>query len=185
MNDRGGVPFAARLDSGNHIILRDNGQRQETIATTAGKFEFFGFDTSINNSGEVAFKAELDERFNFDEGHFSGKGKRVTTHYLASTSDFDGSDSHPSINNVGTPVLNDAGTATFERSFFDEASQVFEIVTGNGGPLTVVVDTRGEFDFFGFRPRRSTTTATWPSTPPSIILQPAGSSWVPTPLKTG
>jgi hypothetical protein len=43
MNDRGGVSFAAALDSGNYVILQDNGQRQETIATTAGKFEFFGF----------------------------------------------------------------------------------------------------------------------------------------------
>ena len=187
MNDRGGVSFAATLDGGNYVILRDNGQRQETIATTAGKFNFFGFDTSVNNDGVVAFKAELDERFDFDEGLFSGRGKRVTTHYLTSTSDFDGSDSRPSINNVGniafdesinfdsgnfvgrtgnfqtiaapdpdvsvgTPVLNDTGTAAFERSFFDEANQVFEIVTGNGAPLTTVADTRGDFASFGFRP---------------------------------
>jgi len=32
--------------------------------------DFFGFDTSVSNSGEVAFKAELDEEFNFDEGLF-------------------------------------------------------------------------------------------------------------------
>jgi hypothetical protein len=29
---------------------------------------------------------------------------------------------------------------------------VDEIVTGNGGPLTTVADTRGEFASFGFRP---------------------------------
>ena len=52
------------------------------------------------------------------------------------------------------PMLNDAGTAAFQRSFFDEATQEFveEIVTGNGGPLTTVADTRDEFAFFGFRP---------------------------------
>jgi hypothetical protein len=193
MNDLGEVSFAARLDGGNkpdtEAILRGNGKKLTTIASTADKFNFFGFDTSINNIGEVAFKAELDEEFNFDEGLFSGQGKGITTHYLASTSGFDGNDSRPSINNlgniafdesvnfddgifvgregnfttiaapdpdvsVGEPILNDAGTAAFERSFFDEASQEFvtEIVTGSGGPLTTVADTRGEFGSFGFRP---------------------------------
>jgi hypothetical protein len=191
INDSGQVSFAARMDGGKkpdtEVILRGDGKKLTTIASTAGEFNFFGFDTSINNSGEVAFKAELD---NEDEGLFSGSGgKRVTTHYLASTSDFDGSDSRPSINNdgniafdesinfergifvvregtfttiaapdpnvsVGVPILNDAGTVAFERSFFDEVNQEFvaEILIGSGGPLTTVADTRGQFAFFGFRP---------------------------------
>ncbi len=196
INDSGQVSFAARLDGGNkpdtEAIFRGAGKKLTTIATTADRFNFFGFDTSINNSGEVAFTAELDEELGFDEGLFSGSGGKksgVTTHYLTSTSDFDGSDSRPSINNLGdiafresvnsesgifvgregdfaqivapdpdvsvqAPVLNDARTAAFQRSFFDEATQEFveEIVTGNGGPLTTVADTRGEFASFGFRP---------------------------------
>jgi hypothetical protein len=68
-----------------------------TIASTADEFNFFGFDTSISNIGEVAFKAELDEEFGFEEGLFSGFGRAVTTHYLASTSDFGGNDSRPAI----------------------------------------------------------------------------------------
>jgi hypothetical protein len=194
MNDLGQVSFAARLDGGKkpdtEAILRGEGKKKPTtIASTADEFNFFGFDTSINDSGVVAFKAELDEEFNFDEGLFSGSGRAITTHYLASTSDFDGNDSRPSINNVGdiafeesinfqdgifvgreepfttiaapdpdrsvgVPVLNDEGTAAFETSFFDEVSQEFvtEIVTGDGGPLTTIADTRGEFAFFGFRP---------------------------------
>jgi hypothetical protein len=196
INDSGQVSFAARLDGGKkddtEAILRGDGGKLTTIATTADRFNFFGFDTSINNSGEVAFTAELDEEFGFDEGLFSGSGSKksgVTTHYLTSTSDFDGSDSRPSINNLGDiafresvnsesgifvgregdfaqivapdpdvsvqePVLNDVGTAAFQRSFTDEATQEFveQIVTGNGGPLTVVADTRDEFAFFGFRP---------------------------------
>ncbi|MGI8910491.1 MAG: DUF7453 family protein [Rubrobacteraceae bacterium] len=199
MNDLGQVSFAARLDARDkqtddnmEAILRGDGKKPTTIASTADKFNFFGFDTSINNNGEVAFKAELDEEFNFDEGLFSGRGDKksgVTTHYLTSNSDFDSSDSRPSINNVGNiafdesinfdsgifvgregnfqtiaapdpdvfvqkPVLNDSGTAAFYRSFFDEANQEFveEIVTGNGGPLTTVADTRGDFGSFGFRP---------------------------------
>jgi hypothetical protein len=193
MNDSGEVSFAARIDGGKkpdtESILRGNGKKLITIASTADEFNFFGFDTSISNSGEVAFKAELDEELGFDEGLFSGSGRGVTTHYLASTSDFDGTDSRPSINNLGViafeesinfdrgvfagregafttiaapdpdvsvqePVFNDSGTAAFVRSFFDETAQQFvdEIVTGNGGPLTVVADTRGAFSVFGFRP---------------------------------
>jgi hypothetical protein len=199
MNDSGQVSFAVRLDARDkqtgdniEVILRGDGKKLTTIASTADEFNFFGFDTSINNGGEVAFKAELDEEFNFDEGLFSGSGGKksgVTTHYLASTSQFGGNDSRPSINNLGNiafdesvnfdsgifvgregtfqtiaapdpnvfvrgPVLNDSGTAAFYRSFFDEASQEFveEIVTGSGGGLTTVADTRGDFAFFGFRP---------------------------------
>jgi hypothetical protein len=113
INDSGQVSFAARLDGGNkpdtEAIFRGDGKKLTTIASTADRFNFFGFDTSINNSGEVAFKAELDEEFNFDEGLFSGQGKRVTTHYLNSTNvsldgdqvRFGGNDTRPSINNDG------------------------------------------------------------------------------------
>ena len=196
INDSGQVSFAATLDGGKkddtEAILRGEGKKLTTIASTADEFAFFGFDTSINNSGEVAFAAELD---NGDEGLFSGSGSKqggITTHYLTSTSQFDGSDSRPAINNIGdiafvesidfargifvgqegdfteivapdpsdpsigygTPTLNDAGTTAFQRSLTDEATQEFveQIVTGNGGPLTVVADTRDEFAFFGFRP---------------------------------
>ena len=195
MNDSGQVSFAARVDGGNkpdtEAILLGSGRKLTTIATTDGRFNFFGFDTSVNNLGEVAFKAELEEEFGFDEGLFSGSGgkKGVTTHYLTSTSAFDGDDSRPSINDLGQiafresvdfdsgifvgregdfaviaapdpdvsvqePVLNDAGTAAFQRSLTDGVTGEFveEIVTGSGGPLTTVADTRSEFAFFGFRP---------------------------------
>lgn len=192
MNDLGQVSFAARIDGSpdTESILRGDGQKLTTIASTAGRFNFFGFDTSINNAGEVAFKAELDEEFGFDEGLFSGTGRGITVHYLTSTSRFDGSDSRPSINDLGLiafeervnfddgifvgregrfraiappepevsvqePVLNAAGAATFVRAFFDDVAEMFveEIVIDTvGGPPTTVVDTRGPFAFFGFRP---------------------------------
>jgi hypothetical protein len=205
MNDAGQVSFAARIDGGNkddtESILRGEGKKLITIASTEGQFNFFGFDTSISNSGEVAFRAERDAEFDFDEGLFSGEGKKspITTHYLNSSditldgspARFGGRDSRPSINNLGNivfdesvqpdfdsgifagqegifntitqpdpnifvedPVLNDSGTAAFKRSFFDEVNQVFveEIVTGNGGALTTIADTQGDFSSFGFRP---------------------------------
>lgn len=193
MNDLGTVSFAAGIDGGSgddfEAILTGNGTRVSTIADTRGQFNFFGFDTSINNRFEVAFKAELDEEDGFDEGLFSGRrGNRIITHYLASTSRFDGTDSRPSINNRGTiafnesvnfnlgvfagregrfgtiqapdpdifvsePVINDSGVAAFERSFVENDLFVTQIVTGTvGGPVVPVVDTRGPFAEFGFRP---------------------------------
>jgi hypothetical protein len=133
MNDLGQVSFAARLDAQDkqtddniEVILRGDGKKLITIASTADEFNFFGFDTSINNIGEVAFKAELDEEFNFDEGLFSGQGKGITTHYLASTSAFDGNDSRPSINNLGN--------IAFEESVnFDDG-----IFVGRKGNFTTI-----------------------------------------------
>ena len=134
INDSGQVSFAARLDGGKkpdtEAILRGDGRKLTTIATTADRFNFFGFDTSINNSGEVAFTAELDEEFGFDEGLFSGTGGKrgVTTHYLTSTSEFDGSDSRPSIN--------DSGNIAFVESV-DFARGIF---VGREGEFTTVVE---------------------------------------------
>jgi hypothetical protein len=134
INDSGQVSFAAILDGGKksstQSILRGDGRKLTTIATTADRFDFFGFDTSINNSGEVAFTAELDEEFGSDEGLFSGTGGKrgVTTHYLASTSEFDGSDSRPSIN--------DSGNIAFVESV-DFARGIF---VGREGEFTTVVE---------------------------------------------
>jgi hypothetical protein len=100
-------------------IMRGSGRKLTTIASTADEFNFFGFDTSINGAGEVAFKAELDEGLDFVEGLFSGRGTKagVTTHYLSSTSPFDGDDSRPAIN--------DAGDIAFHATLDDGTSGIF------------------------------------------------------------
>jgi hypothetical protein len=202
INDRGQVAFAVsdftQSDEGffeTKSIMRGDGnkKRTTTIATDADEFNQFGFEPTINNSGVVAFKAQLDsfDEFNNDQGLFSGgggAGSTLSTHYLSSTSKFSefSSLSRPSINNlgdiafeasvdgegpgifatdetapdgfktiaapdannnVGWPTFNDAGTAAFQRLFHDRADQ--ELVTGNGGPLTVVADVNGPFASFG------------------------------------
>jgi hypothetical protein len=190
INDQGQVSFAVREVSERDFtetqsVMRGGGMKQTTIATTADEFNRFGFEPTVNNEGVVAFKAELDT---FDQGLFSGQGgnrANITTHYLASTSQFSefGSLSRPSINNlgdiafeesadsggsgvfvtegssfttiaepdpnvnVGRPNLNDSGTVAFHRFFNDRAGE--ELVSGNGGPLTVIADTCGPFQSFG------------------------------------
>jgi hypothetical protein len=96
---------------------------------------------SINNLGDIAFDESIQP--NFDSGIFAGQEGVFETIAAPNPDLF-----------VRSPVLNDSGTAAFYRSFFDETIQEFveEIVIGNGGPLTTVIDTRGEFSSFGFRP---------------------------------
>jgi hypothetical protein len=196
INDLGDVSFAVRDFSERDFsdtqsIMRGGGGRPTTIATTADEFQQFGFEPTVNNSGLVAFKAQLDtfDQFTFDQGLFSGEGGNraaITTHYLSSTSQFSefGTLSRPSINNlggiafavpfdgestagvfvtqgtgfktiaaadpnvnVGWPTLNDAGTVAFHRLFNDRPGE--ELVTGNGGTLTVVAGTSRPFQSFG------------------------------------
>lgn len=131
INDRGDVSFAAGLRGASEAIYRGRGGELVEIANTEpGRFNFFGFDTSINDQRRVAFKAELD---NFDEGLFSGRGEGVRTHYLASTSPFQGDDSGPSYNDVSeiafVEFVDDDGTGIFVVTPDDE---FIEIATDEG-----------------------------------------------------
>jgi hypothetical protein len=156
INDSGQVSFAATLDAqdrqtGDNIqaILRGDGKKLTTIATTADRFNNFGFDTSINGSGEVAFAAELDEEFGFDEGLFSGSsGKKsgVTTHYLTSTDvsldgqqvRFTGSDSRPSINDSGNIAFVESIQPDFARGIFvGQEGEFTTIVAPDSSDLSV------------------------------------------------
>jgi hypothetical protein len=143
ISNSGEVAFKAELDEefGFDEGLFSGTGRQVTTHYLASTSQFDGTDSrpSINNLGVVAFVESVD----FDQGVFAGREGVFTT--IAAPD--------PNVG-VQPPVFNDSGTAAFVRSFFDETAQQFveEIVTGSGGPLTTVVDTRGPFAFFGFRP---------------------------------
>src|SRR5829696_2898418 len=93
INDLGEVSFALRdfTQRGPNFletqsIMRGSGMNPTTIATTADEFNRFGFEPTVNNSGVVAFKADLDtfDTFDNENGLFSGQdGKRanIITHY--------------------------------------------------------------------------------------------------------
>ena len=59
----------------------------------------------------------------------------------------------PTLSSAGQ-ILNDSGTVAFQRFFNDRPGE--ELVSGNGGPLTVIADTSGPFQssasFLGFTP---------------------------------
>jgi hypothetical protein len=143
INNSGEVAFKAELDEEFNFdegLFSGSGKKVTTHYLTSTS-DFDGSDSrpSINNVGNIAF----DESINFDSGIFVGREGSFQTIAAPDPDVF-----------VQKPVLNDSGTAAFYRSFFDEANQEFveEIVTGSGGPLTTVADTRGDFAFFGFRP---------------------------------
>jgi hypothetical protein len=134
MNDSGQVSFAARLRPDKktfespEVIFRGDGKKLTEIAATADEFAFFGFDTSINNGGEVAFKAELDQNSagEFPEGLFSGDGDVISTHHL-NTADiqldgaparFGGNDTRPSINDLGNIAFDESVQPGFDPGIF-------------------------------------------------------------------
>ena len=142
INNAGDVSFAAGLTKGGEAIVVSKGKSLKIVAQTEKDiYNFFGFNTSLNNQGEVVFSAELDEEFGFDEGTFVANGK-VRTIYLASTSQFLGSDSRRSIN--------DAGQIAFEESLDDFTNGIFLF---DGSEFVTIVDQTSPLVDFAFSPQ--------------------------------
>ena len=143
INDSGQTSFGAFLSNDTLEIIRADAASRVTIASTAGAFDAFGFDTQLNNSGEVAFTGRLDDG---DKGLFSGgrftthylgalrPGGAVTTHYLDTTPVLvDGVTTDLSGGNFGRPAINNTG----ELAFFDFVEPGFDqgIFAGREGRL--------------------------------------------------
>jgi hypothetical protein len=105
INDSGATSFTAFLSNGDIAIFRADGTSMTTIASTAGGFSSFGFDTSLNNAGEVAFTAQLDTDA---KGLFSGE------HYTSATPVLvDGTTTDLAGGNFGRPSINNDGEIAF------------------------------------------------------------------------
>ncbi len=152
VNNSGEVAFKAELDPEFDFALglfsgsggpATTHLLNSTDVTLDGQAARFGgnFDRpSINTVGDIAVDDSVQPAF--DSGIFAGQEGSFRT--IAA----------PDPNrSVRAPTFNDAGTAAFETSFFDETGQFVDaIVTGNGGPLTTIADTTGRFIGFFFRP---------------------------------
>jgi hypothetical protein len=149
INNKGEVAFKAELDNFDEGLFSGRGAGVTThylnstdVSLDGHQVRFGGNDSrpSINNLGIIAFDESIQP--NFDSGIFVGREGIFRTIAAPDPSVF-----------VEKPVFNDFGTAAFYRSFTDQDGQfVTAIVTGNGGPLTTVADTKGPFGAFGFRP---------------------------------
>jgi hypothetical protein len=160
INNSGEVAFAAELDEefgfDEGLFLGSGGKKRGVtthylnstdVSLDGQPVRFAGSDSrpSINDSGNIAFVESIQP--DFARGIFVGQEEVFRTIVAPDSSD-------PSVG-YGAPILNDAGTVAFLRSFFDETAQqsAEEIVKIDAdGTRTVVADTRGEFAAFGFRP---------------------------------
>jgi hypothetical protein len=134
MNSRGTVSLTATLPVPNgDVILRGTATALRTIARTQpGTFNLLRFDTSINDSGRVAFKAELD---NGNRGLFVGTPVRVDTIFLASSSQFRGS--------FDAPAINNRGEIAFKEDLDAGPSGLF---LWNGSSFVTIASTAGNID---------------------------------------
>lgn len=108
-----------------------------TYLASNSQFSEFGTLSrpSINDLGRIGFEESVDDTG--ASGIFATEGNGFLT--IAAPD--------PNVI-VSRSNFNDAGTATFHRFFNDRAGE--ELVTGDGGPLTVIADTNGPFQSFGF-----------------------------------
>jgi hypothetical protein len=147
LNDSGVVAFKGKLDTidtfdfDSGLFSGRDGKRSPGITTyylsSTSQFSEFGTLSrpSVNDRGDIAFEESVDGTS--ASGIFVTQGSSFTT--LA--------EPDPNVI-VGRPNLNDAGTVTFHRFFNDRAGE--ELVRSDGGVLTVIADTSGAFDSFGF-----------------------------------
>jgi hypothetical protein len=142
INNSSVVALKAETDTIDTFDFEDglfSGSKQLTANYLSSTSEFSEFSTlsrpSVNNLGAIAFEERVDP--DSIPGIFVTAGDSFTT--IAAPD--------PNVN-PGWPTLNDPGTVAFHRIFNDRAGA--ELVSGNGGPLTVIANTDGPFASFGF-----------------------------------
>jgi hypothetical protein len=139
INNSNVVPFKAELDNGDEGLFssRDGRPIVQYYLSSTSQFSSSGSLSrpSINNFGTIAFEEGVDGQTT--SGIFVTNGTGFTT--IAAVD--------PNIC-VDRPNINDLGTVAFHRFFGNRAGE--ELVTGTGGPLTVIADTAGPFASFGF-----------------------------------
>ena len=150
INDAGTVAFFANLDVGSEGIFTGDGITTTTIADTSGALDTFATfcnggcslalvrtSPAINNSGQVAFSATLDNRF---EGIFRGDGSTLTT--IVETSGLG------PFQFVGAPDINDSGTVVFWANGRQFGNPEGIFASSGGSIATVVDDLTGMFSYF-------------------------------------
>jgi len=141
INNSSVVAFKAQFDNFDQGLFSGLGGRRQALTTyylaSTSQFSEFGplSRPSINNHGDIAFEALVDDIF--ASGIFVTDGSGFKT--IAAPD--------PNVL-VDRPSINDAGTVAFHRFFNDQPGE--ELVRGNGGPLTTIADTSGPFQSFGF-----------------------------------
>jgi hypothetical protein len=144
INDHGAVAFEAATVTSETGIFRRNIFRPDkdglsTIAISSpGGLSLFGIDPAINAEGTVAYTAVLPSK-----AHAIFTSDGVTTKTIVNSLDQGLIGAF-----LGSPSINRSGTVAFLGTRNGFTSQA--IFTGNGGPLTPVLDTVNS-NFTGFQ----------------------------------
>lgn len=132
INNRGAASFVATQNGGEQGVFKWERHSLKTIAsTTDARFSFFTDDVVINSTGVVGFRALLPIGGRA-AGIFTSDGSGIKTIVNSKDQGLAGQ-------TIGEPSINDAGTVAFQASRNGLRSSV--ILTGDGGPLTTVLDT--------------------------------------------
>jgi hypothetical protein len=153
LNDAGEVAFTAQLDTEERGLFSGTGGAVTTHYTSASPVLVDGVVTalaggnfgrpSINAGGEIAFWDRVDAPVQ-GEGIFAGRSGVFRT--LGPTDrSYNGAGDRGDANN------NDLGIGAFETSFVDEnGAFVTALATSDDGVLSIVADTLGDYEAFGF-----------------------------------
>ena len=141
INNRGAVAFVATPDGAGQGVFKWDHRGLTPIASTTGSnFNFFADDVAINAADLVAFRANLNTGGRAT-GIFTSDG--ITTKTIVNSTD----QGLPGPG-IFSPSINASGTVAFVANRTGFRSAV--IFTGEGGPLTPVVDTlNSNFGSFG------------------------------------
>jgi hypothetical protein len=142
INDFGAVAFDGNpVGPDRELIARGSGGSLTEIARAGStrQFDSFTADVSLNNFGRVAFTGELNP--DGDEGLFEGSGGPIASRYLASTSQFAGS--------ISPPSLSDLEQAAFAEQTDAGVRGIFR--QNPSGSVTTIADDTGELQSFNDR----------------------------------
>jgi hypothetical protein len=132
MNNAGTAAFVGILDSGIRGVYASSGGAMTTITDNQGS-EITAFSRpSINSAGVVAYQSYFTDASGPIRIHSSAGGGTV----IADTDD--------GYAIIGASTINDAGSVVFSAEY----GGFNEMVMGNGGPLTAIVDSNGPLDRF-------------------------------------
>ena len=124
--------FSAAYDDDHaKAVFTTDGKSLKTIAEVAEPDSGFYLQQSINNAGEVTFRARLDG--NSFEGIYKSDGGPLTTIATTADAQLGGLFSY-----VSSPVIDDSGLVAFTGR--RRGAPGYGCYVGSGGPLTYITE---------------------------------------------
>ena len=133
LNDSNLVGFRGEFSTGRQVLLIGDGINNTMIADTNGIFSQLEGFSSLNNSGQLAFRGNLDSGVR-DQGIFIGDGTSLIT-IADNLGEFSGFDSRI--------FINDSGSVVFRAGLDSGGAGIF---VGDGTTIVPIAKTGGVFN---------------------------------------